>query len=203
MVKSKFSLHKSLVGSLGILICFFSHYSCVEKKILKTALSKEEKVIPATKDIYKIIDIALKDIPFVGKIRLMEVLPNDSSGYEFLFDKDLTTRVENVYNFHEYLKEFQSNFRNTVSYSIEENRIPNIELVEENIHLGDIPFEEKFQTIEPFLIIYSPMMSDDGRLAIVSIDEICFGLCGSGYALILSKGTKNWEKVGIIYRWVS
>lgn len=203
MSNSKLPFVLNLAGFFGLIICFCSFYSCSKKRISKTEFSDLDKAIPATTEIYDIINLALKDYPFVGSIRLMEVLPNDSSGYEFLFEPDSINRMNHVKNVHEYLSEFKSNFGKSVPYKIEKNRIRNIELVEESIYLSDIPFEEKFKTIEPYLVIYTPLISRDGRIVLVSVDEICFGLCGSGYTLIFSKGTKNWEKGGVIYRWVS
>ncbi len=200
MLKSKHILVNYILGCLVAITCVFSIYSCYKKEIWKISPSDQEKAIPAIVPIYEIIHIALKDYPFIGNIRIMEVLPNDSSGYEFLFEEDVTVQVENVPDFHKYLYEFLSNFGETPTYSIAKKWIPNVELVEENIHLIDISWEEKFNNIEPFLLIYSPLISDDGRLAIVSIDEVCFGLCSSGYTLVLSKKTKDWEKVGVIYR---
>lgn len=203
MRTSKLPFVINLSVFFGLIFCFCSFYSCSKKRISKTESSDLGKVIPATAEIYDIVNLALKDYPFIGSIRLMEILPNDSSGYEFLFDEDLTVQVENIPDFDEYLEEFLSSYEKAPIYLVDKKRIQNIELVKANIHKSDISWEEKFKTIEPFLIIYSPLLSDDGYLAIISIDEVCFGLCGSGYTLILQKGTKNWEKVGVIYRWVS
>lgn len=203
MSNSKLPLVLNLTLLFILIICFCSLYSCSKKRVSKLVPFNFEKAIPATGEIYGLVHLALKDYPFIGGIRLMEILPNDSSGYEFLFDETLTVQVENMLDFHEYLEEFLSSYEKAPIYSVDKERIQNVVLVEANIHKSDISWEEKFNTIEPFLIIYSPLFSDDGHIAIISIDEVCFGLCGSGYTLILKKGTENWEKVGVIYRWVS
>jgi hypothetical protein len=203
MSNSKLPLVLKNTVFFSLIICFCSFYSCSKKRASKIESSGFKKVIPATAEIYDLVNLTLKDYPFIGSIRLMEILPKDSSGYDFLFDREITFQAQNMPDFHKYFEELLSSYEKAPIYSVDKKRIQNVVLVEANIHKNDISWEEKSKTIEPFLIIYSPLFSADGHLAIISIDEVCFGLCGSGYTLILQKGTKNWEKVGVIYRWVS
>jgi hypothetical protein len=46
-------------------------------------------------------------------------------------------------------------------------------------------------------------VSADGRQALVQVDGICGGLCGSGWLIVLERGNDGWRVRGMLMTWVS
>ncbi len=166
---------------------------------------EKEKIFDASEKIYKLINAIIKTDsikPFGSKnIRLLDSIP--SYPYNDIFDD-----IEHVKKYSqfeiisEYVNELSGKPSELVSYRINPQKLDGIEVVSSSSIDLNASFEEN-RDVKPFYMIYSPILSSDGKIAIVSIDLVCFGLCGEGWTLILHYNNGKWTKIGKVLGWIS
>lgn len=171
----------------------------VKKKI-------EEGILPANEDVYDLIKAAIQLNKIKAleneKVRVLDSLPADSYAYGFLDDSELLKKYSRFDMVSLYQAELLARLSNMKSYQINSSKLPELEIFSSDSVDFSRPYNEN-KNIEPFLLLYSPLISVDGKIAIISIDHVCFGLCGEGWSLIFMKENDEWIKIGEVYRWVS
>ena len=166
----------------------------------------EVGILAANEDVYDLIKAAIQinEIKGLenGKVRVLESLPADSYAYSFLNDNELLEKYTRFDTVSLYQTELLRELNSMKSYKIDSSKLPELEIFPMDSIDFKRPYDEN-KNIEPFLLFYSPLISVDGKIAIISIHHVCFGLCGKGWSLILMKENDDWIKIGEIYRWVS
>ncbi|MDF2159064.1 hypothetical protein [Algoriphagus sp. CAU 1675] len=166
----------------------------------------DDEILPANKEVYDLINAAiqLNEIGDLGnlKFRILDSLPADPYGYSFLDDNELLKKYSRFDTVSLYQAELLVRLSKLKTFKLDSNKLPQFEIFSSDSIDFNRSFSENINT-EPFLLFYSPLISVDGKLAIISIDHICFGLCGEGWSLILIKENDKWIKIGEIFRWVS
>lgn len=173
---------------------------------LASANDKDILYQSATNEIYELIDAVVKVDslrPFGSlNIRLLDSLPADSYVYKFLDDTVLLKSYSKFNTYSGYLNEFKNELKNFKPYHVRQPKLSDLKIFPADSVDFNKPFDEN-RDVAPFYLIYSPLISADDQVAVISIDLVCFGLCGEGWSLILKKENGNWVKVGRILRWIS
>ena len=144
--------------------------------------------------------------PFGSKIlRISSVLVPDINKYYLLTNNfDLIENKSKLQILTQYKDDLISNIDGTKSYKLYSDKLTNVQLVpSDSIYFIGDNMTTNFVSPKAYYQFFTPLISSDGLIAVVSIDFICSGLCGQGNYVFLQKQNNKWVKIGSIVTWIS
>ncbi len=184
--------------------------SCSEKTGSKIDVSNEtileieaqKQNLEAPDNFYDIINLVIKidSIKPYGseRLRLLDSIPGSRYSYQVILDDTTLLKRFTKYDLVKpYLKEFFQKSEGVTSYSLLSDRLVGLEIVASD----SIDFSKSIdenRLVKPFYVISAPIISDDEKLLVVSIELICFGLCGEGWTIFLYNQNGRWNRIGKI-----
>jgi hypothetical protein len=194
-----FALNLSVmkIDHLFIFVSFIFILSCSQKKAGDTAQLDQltiDSVIYLNSASYELIKSIINWENNNYPIRIYDSVPQSANTYEFLLEKHSFKSLDNPPQF---LK-LQENLK---TYRIDSTELPRAKILPSFSIDFNKPYQE-YKHIEPFWIIHSPIISKDGQTAVISIDNIIFGLGGEGWTLLLKKEAGKWVVLEKFYRWI-
>ncbi|WPP50392.1 hypothetical protein [Catalinimonas niigatensis] len=155
----------------------------------------------APKEVYEIIEAVAENIKIGSeKIRLLDSLPVDFTAYDFLESEEILKRYSDLEKIYSHQAELFKKSQEAKPYQLMPTKLLNFDLILSSSIDFDKPYEENREYF-PSYIFYSPLITSDGKLAVISIDFVCYG-CGQGSSFILMKENGKWVKIEEIQRWI-
>jgi hypothetical protein len=128
------------------------------------------------------------------QIRIYDSIPQVNNNYKFLLDEQSFKALKNPPS----LINLKGNL---TLYRLDSTKLPRAKILPPSSIDFNKPYQEN-KHLKPFWIIYSPIISKDDQTAVISIDNICFGLCGEGWTLLLKKEDGKWVVLEKFHRWI-
>jgi hypothetical protein len=167
------------------------------KNMDKERVTLNEQLPAPSDNLYEVIISAIKLDSLKQnnqKVRLLDSLSNNIQSMDFIKYNETLTEMG-------YKSELLKDLKKIKAYRLQASRLSDLEILSTDSIDFDKPYQDN-KDIEPFLIIYTPLISIDETIAVISIDNICFGLCGEGWSLILTKENEKWKIIERIDRWI-
>jgi len=128
------------------------------------------------------------------QIRVYDSIPQVNNTYKFLLNEQSFKTLKSP-------PELIRNEENLKVYRFDSTELPNAKILPANSIDFNKPYQEN-KSLDPFWIVYSPIISKNGKTAAISIDNICFGVCGEGWTLLLKKEDGEWIVIERFDRWI-